>query len=564
MRGQKSPLLKMAIAVLFLSVFQSLQSQPVPVLSYSSIVSGFTAPVDIVAEPGSDRLFVVQQNGYIRIVDNGAITDTFLNVSGLITFNNDERGLLSLAFHPDYETNRYLFIYYNGTVSNRITIARYRRDDTNPDTVETGDPTSGIELLTINKSNTNHNGGKLNFGTDGMLYFGTGDGGGSNDVPNNAQNPTSLLGKMLRLDVDNFAVNTYQIPNDNPFSGADPGNIADEVFSLGLRNPWRWSFDRTSGDIWIADVGQGNWEEVNHLTQAQAAGANYGWRCREGLHPNPNIGACSPVGGTTRDPIFEYDHTLGRSITGGYVYRGTEPANAALSGYYVCADYISRNLWLVRPDGSSVRQAGLTQSITGFGEDNNGELYAVSSSGTLFSVVVSSVLPLKLVSFSGTSEAGYNDLKWITALEENTEKFVIEYSTDGSSFVVAGEVAARNGGSYSFRHAINNSGLLKYRLNMVDIDGSNHYSPIISIGNNNNKEIGIYPTVVSDNVLKIVSGQVIDKIEIYSLEGKQVHTRRMNAARGYFSIQLPTLQKGMYIIKLTGADFQKTERFIID
>lgn len=539
-----------------------------PLLGFSTVTDGFTNPVDIVAEPGTSRFFVVEQGGSIRILDGTDILPTaFLTVSGDF-ISGGERGLLSMAFHPNYTdpANRYFFVYYNNSDGD-ITLARYRRDAVNS---SLADPTSGVVLLTIPKPFANHNGGKLNFGPDGNLYFATGDGGSSDDPEENAQDGSSLLGKMIRLNVDDFATPPFYTIPANPFSGS--GTIRDEIFALGLRNPWRWSFD-TNGDIWIADVGQNNWEEVNHVTGAFAAtGLNYGWRCREGLHANPNIPACTPAGGTTEDPIFEYIHnsaTGGFSITGGYVYRGTDPINAALVGHYVCADYVSGNVWTVLPDGSSNRQTGLQGNVSGFGLGNDGELYGLvrgtAGTGEVFRVVVTGVLPVRLVRFSGDYFPGYNALKWTTAYEENADKFIIEYSTNGADYAAAGTVASTrntNGDTYSFRHYINISGTVKYRLRILDMDQSQRLSPVIAISRTS-REIKIYPGIITDNFVHIITHAATERMEIFRMDGQRVFTKAMNGITGYSRISLPSLQKGMYLIRLSGKDFQKTEKVIV-
>jgi hypothetical protein len=562
--------LRSRASLLFLSIiFTTQTSNSQPLLGFSVVTSGFTQPVDVVPEPGSTRFFVVEQGGLIRIYNGTSILGTpFLDITSLLNLTGSERGLLSMAFHPGYTNpaNRYFFVYYTNTAG-AIEVARYRRDAVDPDIA---DPGSGVVLLTIPKSFANHNGGKLNFGPDGMLYFATGDGGSSNDPGDNAQDENSLLGKMIRLNVDDFATPPfYTVPPDNPFTGASP--IDDAVFALGLRNPWRWSFD-DNGDMWIADVGQDDWEEVNFLTQAVSNdGINYQWRCREGMHANPNIGACAPTGGISTAPIFEYIHDMttgGFSITGGYVYRGTDPINAALVGRYVCADYISGNVWTVLPDGSSNRQSAVLANIAGFGESANGELYAVNrSNGTLYRVVVTGVLPVRLTHFSGDYYPGYNELKWSTGLEENTEKFVVEYSINGTDFLIAGTVGSSgnsNGSSYTFKHAINNNRRILYRLRIVDIDGSGRLSAIISLGDLADTDFKIYPSPVKNNLLHFITGPSVEKIEIVSMQGKLVYSKSMNSNSGYFNIELPVLVKGMYIVRVQGKEISRVEKIIID
>lgn len=547
----------------FAILISSQRMQGQPVLSFTSMVTGLTNPVDIVPEPGSSRLFVVEQGGTVRIVNGTTLISTpFLDITSLLSLGG-ERGLLSMAFHPNYTSNGYFFVYYTNT-SGAITIARYSAASAND-----ADESSGVVLLTIaHSANANHNGGKLNFGPDGTLFFATGDGGSSDDPANNAQTGTSLLGKMIRLNVDNFATPPYYtIPADNPFTGASP--IRDEIWALGLRNPWRWSFDRLNWDVWIADVGQNDYEEVNATTLVNSFGANYGWRCREGLHANPNISSCAPTGGTVVDPLFEYTHnntTGGFSITGGYIYHGS--AWPALANHYICADYVSGNMFLRNVvNGQTTRQSAVINNISAFGEDNNGELYAVSrSGGALYSIGVSAVLPVNLVRFSGTHATGYNDLKWTTASEQNIEKFIVEYSPDGRNYLPAGEVMASsnsNGSSYSFKHVINNSGLLRYRLTMLDIDQSRRYSPVILIAGNDQKELKIYPTIITNNTLQVISGFGVQKIELFTTDGKQVYTKDINGQNGYFNIPLPALQKGMYMVRLTGDGFGQTEKVFI-
>lgn len=565
MRDLRLTPLKAAILLLSTTLFfQTIHSQPV--LGFMSKVTGLSQPVDIVAEPGSMRLFIVNQTGTIRIVDaDTLVAGNFLNLTSVIS-GGGERGLLSMAFHPNYQSNGYFFVYYTNT-SGAIEIARYERSAGSADAA---DFSSGQVIITIpHPSFANHNGGKLNFGADGNLYFATGDGGDANDPGNNAQNGNSLLGKMIRLNVDNFLVAPfYTIPSDNPFVG-DPA-VRDEVWALGLRNPWRWSFDRATGDVWIADVGQNLMEEVNHVTLAVSKGANYGWRCREGTSATPGISpACTPTLGTsTVNPFFTYGRsnaTGGFSITGGYVYRGS--IYPALVGYYVVADYVSGNTWIVQPDGTSRRQNGLASNIAGFGEGNDGELYAVSRTGnSLMQVIVTAVLPVDLVRFTGKEFQGMNELRWTTAMEENTEKFIVEYSLDGRDFVVAGEVVSgrsSNGASYSFKHYIPNERVIQYRLRIKDIDASSKLSPVITVGSKN-KEVKLYPTVISNRMVQVISGVGIERVEVYTLTGQKVHSKEVSGASGYFNVALPGLQKGMYLVRLVGEGFVKTEKIVVE
>ncbi|HNJ96078.1 MAG TPA: PQQ-dependent sugar dehydrogenase, partial [Ferruginibacter sp.] len=394
----------------------SIFAQPVPVLVYSPVVtSGLSSPVDVVnAGDGSNRLFVVQQGGQVRIVSGGALLPgNFLDIPDSIS-GGGERGLLSIAFHPNYESNRYFFVYYTNTAGD-LRITRFQTQAGNPNAA---DESTGVVILTIpHPTYSNHNGGKLNFGADGHLYFATGDGGSGGDPDNNSQNGNSLLGKMIRINVDNFTTPPYYtIPADNPYV-TNP-SVRDEIFAMGLRNPWRWSFDKQTNDMWIADVGQGAWEEVNFRTLATSGGINYGWRCYEG-NAAYNTSGCLPQSSYIA-PIFVYPHnsaTGGFSITGGHVYRGSE--YAAMVGYYICADYVSGNTWLIKSNGAggwnTTQQNGLPGNISGFGEAENSDLYALSRNGSLYKVITSTVLPVTLLDLKATSLNGYNEISWRTA-----------------------------------------------------------------------------------------------------------------------------------------------------
>lgn len=351
-----------------------------PFISAQNIVlqefaTGFSNPVEIV-NANDNRLFVVQQNGIIKILQpNGTTNATnFLNISSKITFGG-ERGLLGLAFHPQYATNGYFFVYYNNLVGD-ITLERYTVNSTDPDIA---DATSNKLLLNISKPFTNHNGGSLHFAPDGYLWISTGDGGSGGDPNNNAQNKNSLLGKMLRIDVN--TTGTYSIPADNPFVGTTG---ADEIWSFGLRNGWKYSFDLTAGKVIIADVGQGLYEEINQMPITQA-GINYGWRCYEGNNIY-NASGCA-ASSTMTFPLAVYDHSGGKcSITGGYVYRGN--LYPAMNGRYFFADYCSKQIGMLNADNSITWTTAYTgNSFATFGQDVNKELYvAAVNNGKIFKI----------------------------------------------------------------------------------------------------------------------------------------------------------------------------------
>jgi glucose/arabinose dehydrogenase len=334
----------------------------------------FVRPVDIQnAFDGSDRLFVVEKQGLIRVFDNDAAvgaTDTFLDISNRVRSSGSEQGLLGLAFHPDYRTNGYFFVYYT-IASNENRLSRFQVSGGNPDSA---DPSSEAVLLEFPKagSATNHNGGQVAFGDDGYLYVSVGDGGGGGDPDDNGQDLTTLLGSILRLDVDSQALGNYGIPITNPFAINVKG-YRPEIYAYGLRNTWRFSFDPVTGWLWAGDVGQGNWEEINVVE----VGGNYGWDCYEGAHEYTTKALCDTLR-VNIDPIYEYDHSDGNvSVTGGHVYRG--PKLSSLTGVYVFADYSSGRIWGITYDGQNVSPASdlfdAAFRISTFGVDEANELY---------------------------------------------------------------------------------------------------------------------------------------------------------------------------------------------
>lgn len=332
-------------------------------------------PVEIIASPTNDnRLFVVQQSGTIRILNTDGTfeTNNFLNITDRVNFSG-EMGLLGLAFHPQFATNRYFYVYYN-RAGRTITVSRFTANSADPNTA---DPTTEKIMLSIEKPFTNHNGGSIHFGVDGYLWISTGDGGSGGDPNNNGQNKNSLLGKLLRIDVN--SENAYNIPPDNPFVGTDG---ADEIWSYGLRNGWKYSFDKTTNNIWIADVGQNLIEEINRVSTT-SAGINYGWRCYEGNNAY-NTAGCANAS-TMTFPVADYDHSGGKcSITGGYVYRGNLYPD--LIGKYIFADYCSTQIGILDNTTITWTNAFSGNMFTTFGEDNQKQLYIAASNGKIFKV----------------------------------------------------------------------------------------------------------------------------------------------------------------------------------
>ncbi|HET7711191.1 MAG TPA: PQQ-dependent sugar dehydrogenase [Thermoanaerobaculia bacterium] len=363
------------IALVTVPLFAAVELQPV--------VSGLDLPVAI-THAGDSRLFITLQRGRIVIWDGTRILpDPFLDIRSRVFCGNSgscgERGLLSVAFHPRYAENGRFFVYYTD-LQGDIVIARYNVSADR----DRADPSSAAIILEIpHQQFSNHNGGQLQFGPDGFLYPGTGDGGSGGDPFNNAQNLSSLLGKLLRIDVDGAA---YTVPPSNPFAG---GGGRGEIWAYGLRNPWRFSFDRANGDLWIADVGQGDWEEIDFQPASSRGGENYGWRRMEGTH-------CFPPSSTNcRDasftlPVIEYDHSARAcSVTGGFRYRGRQNPN--LQGMYIYGDYCNGLIWAatLRTDGtwSSRELIASNVFISSFGEDLNGEIYVAAHGGAIFRLI---------------------------------------------------------------------------------------------------------------------------------------------------------------------------------
>jgi glucose/arabinose dehydrogenase len=358
---------------------------PSGIVSLESVASGLDNPVYVTNSGSGKDLYVVEKTGKVKILENGTTVRTtpFLDLTGQLDAGDPldatgERGLLSLAFHPKYATNNFVYAYYT-TKSGNLTISRFT---VNPVTKVAG---SKLDLLSIPHPQGNHNGGQLQFGQDGFLYIGTGDGGGGGDPDRNGQNKLTLLGKLLRIDVDNRDPGLeYAIPNDNPFKIAGG---AREVWAFGLRNPWRFSFDRSTGDLWIGDVGQGKFEEVNFTPKGSSAPRNYGWNTTEGKSCY-EASSCEKTGIDL--PILDYGHSQGDvSITGGYVYRGS--ASPKIAGKYVYADFASGRIWSLVQSGSELvntLEIDTAESISSFGEGADGELYVVALGGKVSRLAV--------------------------------------------------------------------------------------------------------------------------------------------------------------------------------
>ena len=347
-------------------------------LRLQTIASGLNSPVDLQAPANDSRLFVVEQPGRIRIIENGQLLAApFLDIRSKVG-SGGERGLLGLAFHPSFATNRYFYVNYTD-LNGDTRVERYTVPAGTPNAA---DANSAKLIVGIPQPFSNHNGGQLQFGPDGKLYIGMGDGGSGGDPQNNGQDRTTLLGDLLRLDVD--AGDPYAIPPDNPYAAST--QFRREIWAYGLRNPWRFSFDRGSGLLFIADVGQNQWEEINAVAATQA-GVNYGWRVMEGAHC---YGAASCTQTGLQLPVHEYNHDSGCSITGGYVYRGSTVPG--IVGHYFYSDFCQGFLKSFRVVNGSATDhrtwsVGNLGNVLSFGIDAAGELYLLTSNGEVRKIV---------------------------------------------------------------------------------------------------------------------------------------------------------------------------------
>ena len=519
---------------------------------------------------GSGRLFVVEKRGTIRIIQNNVVsTDFFLDIQDLV-MNSGERGLLGLAFHPQYPTTPYIYVNYviDGTITNRI--SRFTLNPNNSNDIQ-----ENTEFILLEQAGvqTNHKAGGIAFGPDGYLYIGMGDGGGGGDPSNSGQNLETLLAKMLRIDVNapQGSLN-YTIPPDNPFVG-EPGR--DEIWAYGLRNPWRISFDRETGDFWIADVGQNLWEEVDMVLAGTPGGMNFGWDCREGNH-DYEPGNCGS-GTEFTWPIFEYPHSCnpcpngyGASISGGYVYRGSE--HPVLEGFYVCADYVSNYLWMIKVTSFDPLEldvyvqdgTGLAYGLVTFGEDDDGELYASNLDGVIYSVSASGFLPVQWGSADAHIIQGGNQIDWTIHQTLGIEYFEVQrslYSGFDNFTVVTQVEPVEDQISYKYIDPFIHTRTVYYRIAAHMSDGSIEYSPFMRIL----PDTGSKPSLVFDqnhNLWRInipnewQNGEVI----LYDLQGKEVYTRKIGSQD---QLELtPPITPGSYFVKVSGEMGTWSERLV--
>ncbi|MFN3872309.1 MAG: PQQ-dependent sugar dehydrogenase [Ignavibacterium sp.] len=527
------------------------------------------------AGDGSNRIFVVEQAGRIKVFPNNSsvtTTKTFLDITDRVT-SGGETGLLGLAFHPNFESNGYFYVNYTAPSPLRTVVSRFQVTS-NPDSANKN---SELILLTFNQPYSNHNGGCITFGPDGYLYIATGDGGSGGDPQNNAQNITNLLGKILRIDVDNpQAPLNYGIPPTNPFADSTNTSIRKEIYAYGLRNPWRMSFDPNTGWLWAADVGQNQWEEIDIITN----GGNYGWRCYEGNHPY-NTSGCN---GTYIFPVWEYSHSEGISITGGYVYRGQNVPE--LFGKYIYGDYGSRKVWALTYDGvnppTNTHITTAAGSISSFGVDQNNELYLVSFNGKIYNFLPT-VIPVELGTFNATV-VGKNKVRldWFTVTETNNAGFSIERSKDGVNFreiyFIGGNGTSTNRNTYSYIDEDVDYGVYYYRLKQVDHDGSFNYLNVVTIDLGLPKSFELKqnfpnPFNPSTKITFTVPEGTNNKVtlKVFDLLGNEIATLiNETKSAGIYEVEFSAnsvsdtaeLKSGVYIYQLSAGNYSVARKMI--
>lgn len=407
-----------------------------PDLSFESFQTGFSSPTTI-THAGDDRIFVLEQNGIIKYIENAEVYN-FMDINNRVSSPSDdlsvyadELGLLGLAFDPDFENNGFFFLNYTNNAQNTI-VARFKIDTDNPNL---GDADSEELVIEIEQPYSNHNGGCIAFGPDGYLYIGMGDGGNGGDPQGFGQNMTSLLGKMLRLDVSTLP---YSIPSTNPFVGNN--NYSPEIWASGLRNPWKFSFDTETGDLWIGDVGQNAWEEIDYQSANSQGGENYGWNCYEGFAPFENSGCNDQY----TDPVHTYENNgypNDCSITGGFVYRGSAYPN--FNGHYIFGDYCTGKIFTLSDQANADFDLSTQEDtdifISCFGEDSNGELYlADRNTGEIFSVVDNSVT--QTASYNGPESVDYDSASNRYFISNSANGEILEMDCQGNLSVFISNV----------------------------------------------------------------------------------------------------------------------------
>ncbi len=490
--------------------------------------TGLNKPV-YVTNAGDDRLFVVQRGGTILIVTDSMQVQTvpFLDITSEVNSTQSEQGLLGIAFDPEYATNGYFYVYYiHGSGAGISRISRFHVSaDPN-----VADPASEVILFTQLQPFTNHNGGCLQFGPDGYLYCGFGDGGNGNDPNANGQNMGTALGKMIRIDVSQHD-STYAIPPDNPFAGAQ--DTLPEIWASGLRNPWRYSFDRLTGDMWIGDVGQGAWEEVDFLPAGDHGGPNFGWRCREGLIATPGVSqaGCSTAGPFV-DPVGVFSHAPQGwcSVIGGYVYRG--PAFPHLYGKYIFTDYCSGD-FITFGENYALDTLLLSSNngYSAFGEDHAGELYVTDvEHHTLKKIVDACPMPDPVIAYTGDS---------LTSSPADNYQWLL--NGQPVSGATGQSIVPQANGSYQVRAGFGGPCiLLSDTLNVINtgIHGLGGFQPLI------------YPQPANTALVLRAEGSKAEfAVEVLDALGHVVRSKTWQAADAALSISVADLADGAYVVR---------------
>ena len=531
--------------------FSSPLFSQIPVIDLVQFSTGYTSPLGI-ENCGDSRLFIVQKTGYIYICDSLGVKNTtpFLDIHTELTSSGGEQGLLGLAFHPDYFSNGYFYVYYTKVSTGALRIVRFTVDSLNPNAA---DPNSELLLMEIpHPTNTNHDGGCLKFGPDGYLYIGTGDGGGAGDSPNNSQNTLKYLGKLLRIDVNNGT--PYAIPADNPF--IDNSNYYPEIWAYGLRNPWRYSFDRLIKNLWIADVGQDDWEEIDFQPASSPGGQNYGWRCYEGNHVY-NFSLCSSDSDFTF-PISEYAHpasiSLCASVTGGYVYRGSQYAN--LYGRYFYVDYCTGDFRFIEPDGAggwttTYLSDEADYDYSSFGEDHLGEMYVAGlSTGKIYKLEEAECLPVAYIHINSPDGAVIDTVAPANSVLETPfgPGLTYQWQLNGSDIVGAtsNSYTATDTGSYTVvvtnaAECVNTSSPVKISI-YTSVSGSSALSDVNIFPNPGD---GIFTVTLKD------SNEKISEVSLYTISGGFIKSLTF-PANSVTTLKVNTtgLPDGIYFLKV--------------
>ena len=554
----------MKYSILFLSGFLcsiSVFAQPEVDFVPVNVGGLFSSPVDIAnARDNSGRLFIVEKEGRIRIVQNNAILPGyFLDISSSV-ITTSECGLLGLDFHPNYPATPYIYVFYmrSGPVSR---IARFTLNPSDPNDIEENTEFTILDIGGHPTNQYNHKAGDLAFGPDGYLYISVGDGGGGDDPDDNGQDSLSLLGKLLRLDVDGGT--PYAIPPGNP--GIGSATYLDEIWVMGLRNPWRFSFD--GGDLWIADVGQGAREEVNFIASGTSGGVNCGWDCFEGsLDHSTSVDCQEDEEAYYRFPIFSYPRNCnqacpygtGTCVIGGFVYRGSD--FPSMNGYYICADRGSNNYWAISHDGSNTTVHlfdGDDQfsSLNTFGLDEDGELYAAANGGQLYRVVGGEILPVYLTHFEAFPQPSSVLLRWRAENTAEITSFIVERGTRAAHFEPIGTVTPEAGkSSYSFTDQLPESKLNYYRLVYTLADGNAIISEMRTVDLRQTERASeVYTHPGGGLAVRLFSETQQAEVLLFTANGKLLSTHLISA--GYSEIPgTSALFPGIYMVVIKGAE----------